>query len=202
VLPDKFANYGMGTLDAAFKDGRPLDKATVTIAAPIAKVENTIAKAMKRGRKLLSAVVFSGGKIEEVHRSEEGAARSGLLEKAKAAVTVAQPTIGCPVPEFERAEIRATRVLREFLTPRQLMDFETTQGFVVQGADTGHRYMLVSRHSPLTRETGGRSVYDVTEGRPVCVHDWSVPASEELLELALFLTLPGHEKYVRSLPEA
>jgi len=34
------------------------------------------------------------------------------------------------------------------------------------------------------------------------VHDWLVPASEELLELALFLGLPGRERYVRALPEA
>lgn len=204
VIHDRFGFEGVEPTNA-FKDGYPVDRATVTIAAPIGKVEHAIAKSMKRGRKLLSAVVFSGGRIEEVHRSEEkGIELPANLKRAgvKGAVTVAQPTIGCPVPEFERAELRATRVLREFLTPVQLKDFEATQGFVVEGADTGHRYMLISRHSPLTKDTGGRSCYDVTEQRPVCVHDWLVPASEELLELALFLTLPGHEKYVRSLPEA
>jgi hypothetical protein len=172
-----------------------------SVSAPIEKVENVIARAMKRGRKLLTAVTFSGGKIEEVHRGD-GETKGMLAKAAKAAVTVAQPTVGCPSPEFEKAEIRATRVLRNFLNATQLADFEHDQRFIVTGADSGHRYMLISRHSPRLSEFGGRSVYDVTEGRPVCVHDWLVPASEELLELVLFLSLRGREQYVRSLPEA
>lgn len=175
---------------------------TQTIDAPIAKVENVLARAMKRGRKLLTAVAFAGGRIEEVHRGDGEAPLARVLDKAKAAVTVAQPTVGCPAPEFDKAEIRATRVLREFLSPLQLADFDRDQSFLVTGADSGHRYMLISRQSPKIRDFGGRSVYDVTQERPVCVHDWLVPASEELLELALFLQLPARERYVRSLPEA
>ena len=108
------------------------DVAKVTVSKPIDKVELAISKAMKRGRKLLSAVVFKNGRVEELHRGEtpyrdqpekekEGA------EKPAAAVTVAAPMLGCPVPEFERADVRATRVLRAFLTPAQLADFERTQ---------------------------------------------------------------------------
>ncbi len=180
-----------------------VDKADIVVDTPIAKIENWIARGMKRGRKLLTAVTFSGGRIEEVHRGDgEAPVLARVVDGAKAAVTVAQPTVGCPSPEFEKAEIRATRVLRQFLSPTQLADFERTQSFIAVGADTGHRYMLISRHSPKLASYGGRSVFDVTEGRPVCVHDWLVPASEELLELALFLGLPGREGYVRSLPEA
>jgi hypothetical protein len=188
----------------------------LTIAKPIAKVETALAKAMKRGRKLLSAVVFKNGSIEEIHRTEgdegkrepyrEGKPPPAAIEKVapKAAVTVAAPMLGCPVPEFERAEVRATRVLREFLTPQQLADFERTQSFLVRGGDTGRQYVLTSRQAPPERlvKVGGRSVFDVAGNYPICVHDWVVPAAEELLELKLFLELPEHEAQVRGLDEA
>jgi hypothetical protein len=178
----------------------------IVVPYPIEKVQKAIARAMKRGRQLVTAVTFSGGKVEEVALFEEAHENRGALEKigrgALAGVTVAAPTIGCPSPEFEKAEVRATRVLSAFLTPEQLEDFNATQQFVVTGIDSGHKYLLTSRTSPKTAEVGGRSVYDLDEERPVCVHDWMVPAAEELLELKLFLTLEGREKYVRSLPEA
>jgi hypothetical protein len=178
----------------------------IVIPKPVDKVGALLAKAMKRGRKLLSAVVFKNGRIEEIHRlpDEEVAPAAAAIEKVerpKAAVTVAQPTLGCPVPEFERADVRATRVLREFLSPQQLADFERTQSFLVVGGDSGHQYILTSRQAPAERlaKVGGRSVYDVSIGFPVCVHDWTVPAAEELLELKLFLELPQRETYANSL---
>ena len=204
------------------------DVGKILVAKQVTKVEAALAKAMKRGRKLLSAVVFKNGRIEEIHRTQDGdepkrepfrdpaitvetdpytmspvVAEAAIVvaEEPKAAVTVAQPTIGCPIPEFERAEVRATRVLREFLSGQQLADFERTQSFLVVGADTGHKYVLTSRHAPADRldKVGGRSVFDVDEGWAVCVHDWLVPAAEELLELKLFLEMPGRESYVRGL---
>ena len=200
------------------------DQGRLVVAKPVDKVEAVLAKAMKRGRKLLSAVVFKNGRIEEIHRTQDGdepkrepfrepaidpytmspvVAEAAIVvaEEPKAAVTVAQPTIGCPIPEFERAEVRATRVLREFLSGQQLSDFERTQSFLVLGADSGHKYILTSRHAPAERldRVGGRSVFDVNDGWPVCVHDWLVPAAEELLELKLFLEMPGRESYVRGL---
>jgi len=191
------------------------DTGTATVPMKIEKVERLLASSMKRGRKLLSAVVFAGGRIEELNRPErpEPETTGPYRKKARtlaaatgatAAVTVAQPTIGCPVPEFERADVRATRVLKAFLTPKQLADFERTQSFVARGGDTGHMYLLTSRQASqdALARVGGRSVFDVSEGRTVCVHDWLVPAAEELLELKLFLEIEGHEKYVRDLPEA
>ena len=203
------------TISRKFDVGIDGDVGKVTITRPIAKVENVLAKAMKRGRKLLSAVVFKNGKIEELHRTEGGKAQSEVDEKgdpyreaadkpgalAKAAVTVAAPMIGCPVPEFERADVRATRVLREFLSGQQLADFERTQSFLVTGGSTGRQYVLTSRQASPERlaKVGGRSVFDATAGYPICVHDWVVPAAEELLELKLFLELPGCEMYARGL---
>ncbi len=204
-------------------DFASIPRGSIWMKGDIKKVENVLASAMKRGRKLLSAVVFKNGRIEEIHRDSEVPLekREPYREPAagapeppppaalappepKAAVTVPQPTIGCPLPEFERADVRATRVLRAFLSPAQVEDFERTQSFIVEGGDTGRRYLLTSRQAPRERLTkvGGRSVFDLSGGYPVCVHDWTVPAAEELLELALFLQIPGKESYVRDLPEA
>jgi len=179
----------------------------IVVPKPVDKVSAMLAKSMKRGRKLLSAVVFKNGRIEEVHRLPNGeagpAAAAAAIEKVapKAAVTVAQPTLGCPVPEFERADVRATRVLREFLSPQQLADLERTQSFLAVGGDSGHQYVLTSRQATAERlaKVRGRSVFDVNMGLPVCVHDWTVPAAEELLELKLFLELPQRETYANSL---
>lgn len=190
-------------IGAKFKVDTSESLGKILVDRPIEKVESILVKAMKNGRKLLSAVVFKNGKVEEVHRSEEGARPYQTPapppdSPPKAAVTVAQPTMSCPVPEFERAEVRANRVLRAFLTPAQLEDFERTQQFLVEGVDSGHRYILTSRQAPkaVLDRVGGRSVFDVTRGHAVCVHDWTVPASEELLGLSLFLQMQGRERYV------
>jgi hypothetical protein len=186
------------------------DAGKVIVDKPIDKVESLLAKAMKRGRKLLTAVVFQNGRIEELHRASDGDGEAAISkvvdtvkDAAKAAVTVAEPTQGCPVPEFERADVRATRVLRAFLTPRQLEDFDRTQSFLVVGGDTGRRYVLTSRQAPRDRlaRVGGRSVFDLDRGEAICVHDWVVPAAEELLELKLFLELPDRERYVNTLAD-
>jgi hypothetical protein len=184
------------------------DAGKVVVDKPIGKVETVLARSMKRGRKLLSAVLFTNGKIEEMHRSEGSPYRKADIpasseSKPSAAITVAQPTIGCPLPEFEQAEVRATRVLRVFLSPQQLADFERTQSFLATGADTGHLYVLTSRQAPRQQleKVSGLTVFDATERRAVCVHDWLVPAAEELVELKLFLELPGCESYVRRLPD-
>jgi len=121
--------------------------------------------------------------------------------KAIAAVTVAQPTLGCPAPDFEAVELRANRVLEAFLTPQQLSDFRSDNAFVAVGVDTGHKYVVTSRNAPSKLSAHHRSLYDLTQGMPLCVHDWTVPAAEEMLTLALFLQTPGREAYLRSIPD-
>jgi len=186
------------------------DIGKIVAPKPIDKIEGALSKAMKRGRKFLSAVVFKNGQIVEISRTEkpepsrEPYRSPAHIVPAVAAVTVAQPMLGCPIPEFERADVRATRVLKEFLSGQQFADFERTQSFLVTGGDTGRQYVLTSRQASEERlaKVGGRSVFDVAARAPICVHDWVVPAAEELLELKLFLELPGHEAYVRGLEEA
>ncbi len=198
----------ISTVGKKFNLDTSADVGKVVAPKPIGKIEPMISKAMKRGRKLLSAVVFKNGRVEEISRAEKPEPSrepyrdpAPIVPAPVAAVTVAQPMMGCPVPAFERADVRATRVLREFLSGQQLADFERTQSFLVVGGDTGRQYVLTSRQASEDRlaRVGGRSVFDVAAGEPICVHDWVVPAAEELLELKLFLELPGHEAYVRGL---
>ena len=101
-----------------------LTKATdpVTIRGPIHKVQAALSRLLKPTRKLISAVKFSDGTIEEVTErtfdddgeiaepdngkgpyrkqpvDEVGARRA--KKKAQVATTVAEPTRGCPAPDF------------------------------------------------------------------------------------------------------
>lgn len=182
---------------------------TFILNAGIVAVQKVLSKPLKPMRKQLSAVRFSDGKLEEITSANIGlilvevaGEETPHKERAEKAVTVAQPVIGCPQPDFDEAEVRATRVLEAFLSPEQLEDFRRLQQFVVQGADSGHHYLLTSRHAPKQRFKieSCRTVHDLDEAYDLCVHDWEVPAAEELLGMALHLQLPEHERYVRSLP--
>jgi hypothetical protein len=200
---------------------------TLILRAPIEDVQDTLAKALKPKRSLVSAVRFGDGRIEEAittSASVEGVSTARVsvgdlpIEEywsevhpgevaraaaaAQAATTVAAPVIGCPMPEFVEADIRASRVLETFLDPDQIEDYREHGCFVSVGADTGHRYMVIHRERPaMLKKFGGRQLYDLETNRALCVHDWEVPPPEEMLVLHLCLKLPGKEKYIRHLPE-
>lgn len=175
----------------------------LSLSAPILDVSRVLAAALKPTRKQLSVVRFHGGKIEEVTESTIGLIETASedTEPAAEAVTVATPVRGCPAPDFNQADVRATEVLRAFLTQDQIQDFEQHQAFIALGADTGHRYQITSRHARSKLADVRRTLYDLDEHRAYCVHDWDVPASEEILAIKLFLSLPGHEHYLRNIPE-
>lgn len=181
----------------------------VQIKAPIETVQSFLSKKLKPGRTLLSVVRFSDGRMEEIRNPRPSDAGITIQEKPPlipspkpvVAVTVAKPVIGCPPPNFPAAELRANRVLESFLDSGQKEDFRQRNQFISVGADTGQRYLITSR---LRRDglgsVGGRSLFCLDEGHPFCVHDWSVPAAEEMLGLHLFLSLPGWEMYLRGIP--
>lgn len=186
---------------------------------------NYLARQLKPDRKLVNAVLFKDGTLTEAAFTEppaEGTAEASEPRvlasaappppaaapprepprQAVAGTTVAAPTQGCPAPDFSAAELRAAYVLSHFLTPEQLTDFRQYNRFITIGATTGHRYMLTSRFRRAELgKYGGRSLYDLDEQRGYCVHDWTVPAAEELLGLHVFLQLPGKEAYLREIPE-
>jgi hypothetical protein len=168
--------------------------------APIAKVQKILAKALKPGRDTLSTVRIAGGKIEEITEATFTEIEERARQSDAVAATVSAPTRGCPAPDFERAEIRATRVLEAFLDDGQRDDFRQHNRFVSVGVDTGCHYMVTSRHARDSLARYQRSLYDLDSRMPVCVHDWSVPAAEEMLALHLHLAVPGGEAYLRRLP--
>jgi len=196
----------------------------IVLDVELAKARDFLARALKPKGKLVNAVLFKDGAlVETAFTDSEGAAEPSeprVLASAEAepsppapplppprrtpvmGTTVAAPTLGCPAPNFSAAEVRATHVLRQFLNAQQLDDFRRFNRFISVGATTGHQYMLTSRfrRDQLDR-FGGRSLYDLDEGRAYCVHDWTVPAAEELLGLHIFLRLPGKEDYLREISE-
>lgn len=178
----------------------------LTLDAPISKIQQFLQKSLKPHRKQVSAVLFTSGRIEQVTEATlqtiDAPTKSISPSEPKAAVTVAKPVLGCPAPDFDDVEVRATRVLKAFLTSQQIADFERRQQFIAVGADTGHRYLLTSRHSRHgLKIASSRSLYDIDEQSAFCVHDWEVPASEELLGLFVHISLPGLERYVRNIPD-
>ncbi len=197
----------------------------VVLDAPIGKVAPILAKALKPGRKIVSAIRFEDGKMVEVSEAEttddgKAAAKEGgpYREEGKivasaaskievpqpppkptAATSVAAPRLGCPAPDFAKAEIKARGVLGAFLSPDQIEDFQRYNRFISIGATTGHRYMITSRHARDSLSRYQRTLYDLDQEVALCVHDWDVPAAEEMLALHVCVSLPGYEVYVRHL---
>ncbi len=123
--------------------------------------------------------------------------------EAKKATTVAQPTRGCPAPDFvEGPAERANRVLEVFLSVDQIKDYKRYGAFISKGFDSGRRYALTSRDARAElRQRGGRTLHDIDINRSYCVHDWDVPPAEELLALHAFLSVPGGETYLIAIPQ-
>lgn len=198
------------------------------IAAPINRISQALAKALKPERTIISAVRFANGTIEEVTTSsfedeklastpsptkdpaiELPVTKTALAPESEpresrggsapvVGTSVAAPVRGCVSPEFLKAELKARMVLEHFLGDDQKEDFRRYNRFVSVGVDTGHRYLITSRHAGHAEHHASfRSLYDLDDDRALCVHDWAVPASEEMLGLHVLLQLPGWELYVR-----
>lgn len=176
------------------------------VAAPIDKVAGMLSRALKPGRKVVSAVLFKDGTMEEVRTAPSSSQpyrepAAPAVKDPAVATSVAAPVIGCPAPDFGAAQLRARAVLLAFLDPDQAEDFQRHNRFISVGATTGHRYMITSRNARDELAQWQRSLYDLDEDRALCVHDWSVPAAEEMLALHVCLRLPGWEHFVRDIPE-
>lgn len=198
----------------------------IELHAKLEAVRDFLARHLKPDRKLVNAVLFTDGAMVESAFTEppaEGASAASEprvlasssatatpptpppakpAPRPAAGTTVAAPVQGCPAPNFSDAELRAADVLSHFLDGQQLEDYRRYNRFVSVGATTGHRYMLTSRFRQMELDKfGGRSLFDLDEDRAYCVHDWEVPAAEELLGLHVFLQLPGKEAYLREISE-
>ena len=178
------------------------------VQATTRRVANLIAKSLKPTRKLVSAVKFSNGKIEEISEQtftvpdgKLSKTETGGLSEPKAATTVATPTKGCPPPDFSPAQLRARDCVMAFLSPEQREDFLRFNRFIAVGVTTGHRYMLTSRTNRDDLQRYHRTLYDLDDDKPLCVHDWDIPAEEELHALHIMTQLPGHEQFIRELED-
>ncbi len=193
-LEEHARSKGWWSGDASLGEGEHILK------CPVERVSKKLASLLKSGRKIVSAVMFSGGEMREAVSYGETVAVTAppASTPVTAAASVAAPTIGCPAPAFDQAEIRAREVLTAFLTPEQIEDFGRYNRFVTEGV-SGRRYMITSRHAKSQLMHFQRSLYDLDDDMPLCVHDWSVPAAEEMLGLHLLLQLDGWEEYLRGL---
>lgn len=185
--------------DSAFREG------AFVVKAPIKEFQRRLAKALKPGREVVSVVRFENGQMEEivdvpmVKAAVGGAKTSAAVPVPTAAAAVSKPYCGCPAPAFVKAELRANRVLMAFLNEEQKRDFLRYNRFITVGAATGHSYMVTSRYANDSLADFQRSFFDLDDGVPLCVHDWEVPAAEEMLALHLLASLPQHELYLRRL---
>lgn len=215
-MRDPWATIGTWmSIPGAFEDiqGGTYD---VLLDAPVGKVESFLTKTLRKDRRIISVITNKPGEYIEItgafdeREDAEDPFRTAVAEpvpeekkkpapKATAAVTVAAPVQGCPAPDFGPAHIRASEVLRAFLTPEQILDFEEHQQFMSIGAATGHRYAITSRHARSALSRSFRTVYDLDEQRPYCVHDWDIPPAEEMLTMHLLISLPQWEPYIRHL---
>jgi hypothetical protein len=176
----------------------------VILKAPVVAVERFITRQLRGKSDTVSVMITDHGKLYEIKVPEDPDVDTNVLpfrrdpggEEPEAATTVRKPAIGCPAPDFEHAHIRATDVLRQFLTPQQTADYEKHQRFVTVGGKTGKRYMLTSRHARSELSKYHRTVYNLDDDQAKCVHDWGIPAPEELLTMHLMLSMPEYEEYV------
>lgn len=193
------------TLATALKPRRSLITA---VRFSNGNIEEAVASRSEDGGHRLSMPSIPGDRpsgdypIEEAWSDVHPGVIAEQRAAAERAATVATPTVGCPMPEFEAAEVRASFVLEQFLTPDQIEDYRRYGTFVSVGHDTGRRYMVIHRERPdVLKKYAGRQLFDLEAGHALCVHDWEVPPAEEMLALHLCLHLPGRERYIRSLPE-
>lgn len=166
-------------------DEDKLEDRTFHVGENFTVVHKFLVGRLKAGKKTITAVKLTDGSMIEVH-DEVQLQKLADAGQAKSAVTSSTPVRGCPMPRYEPREIRASRVLREFLNPAQLHDFEQYGAFVVLGGDSGHRFRVAHRFSRLFEDPNEYwFVKDLDTQRTYCSHRTELPPSEETLALML-----------------
>lgn len=142
----------------------------------IEDVHKFMKKILKKNKSTITALKFKDGRIE---LNEE------IVEEAEKGVTVEKPTRGCPMPVSIAGEIRASIVLKEFLSSQQNADFESHLQFISKGNYTGIPYLITSRWTKAVESWG--QVYDIVNKKIICASAYEIPPSEEMLSLKLML---------------
>lgn len=152
----------------------------------IEDVYKFIKKKLKKDRPTLTAIKYVDGRIECVEELDKG-----LAEKTETGAVVERPRKGCPMPVILRSEIRASKVLGEFLSNKQMTDFNKYLQFVSIGNCSKKPYLVTSRWSERVTEYG--QLYDIVEKRVICANCMEIPPSEELLSLKLMIEFKEKE---------
>lgn len=183
-------------------DGKPPEKdkpyegkaKDLPIKTTLAKASKALIGIARPKDRTLTAVKFSGGKmevvegatpkaLEAIEKKLEEAKKTETKDKEAKAASVKRPTPCCPQC-LPGAIGPATEVLTSFLSESQHEQWARERAILVQGHLSGHRYVIAHRHSELAQRIG-RICFDVDDERVVHFHDWSVPPEEEVLAAKL-----------------
>ena len=150
----------------------------------IEDVHGIMKKLLKKDKPTLTAIKYKDGKIECVEEIKND-------EEAETGVTVEKPHRGCPMPSVIEGEVRASIVLKEFLTEKQMSDFERYRQFVSIGGYSNKPYLITSRWCDKVVVVG--QLYDVVEKRVICANCMELLPSEEMLSLKLMIEFKERE---------
>lgn len=154
-----------------------IENASFVIAEKsIEDIHKFMKKKLKKNKATITALKFKDGRIE---LSEE------IKQEAEKGATVEQPSRGCPMPVSIAGELRASAVLKEFLSEQQESDFEKHLQFVSKGNYTGIPYLITSRWTKAVEKWG--QVYDLVNKKIICANCMTIPPSEEMLSLKLMI---------------
>lgn len=149
----------------------------------IEDVHKFMIKKLKKNKPTLTAIKLRDGNLELADNITEE-----HIKKSDKAITTEKPRRGCPMPEMTMVkEVRASNILKEFLTEEQLKDFTEHKSFVSIGNYTKHPYLIISRWNPKIEEFG--QVYDLVEKYTLCISCKDIPPSEEMLAMKLSVEL-------------
>lgn len=192
LMGEEFLKHKLVDVWDTEKRGFFTRKKKLVINAPLERVGPVVAKIMKQGPAVLTAITFkdgqcvtcSGSVAELTAVAEEAAARPP--ERApEAAATVRRPTPSCP--QCQPGAIQpASEVLLAFLTAEEHETWAKGRFIIVEGGLSGNRYVIAHRHSALAQRFG-RVCYDLDAKCVVHFHDWRVPPEEEVLAAKLIL---------------
>lgn len=161
----------------------------ILLKVPLHEAGKRLVRFVRPKKSTLTALSFKDGRVITTEGTDEHAIKkiADKIEKegAKAAASVSRPTPCCPNCEPGSIE-PAREVLLSFLTPEQHRDWSEHRAITVTGHLSGHRYLLMHRHSPgAIRNT--RIAYDLDDRGTMHFHDVSLPPEEEVLAAKLIL---------------
>ena len=164
------------------------DTVRFVIEKSLAKVGPMLVRTMKPKDRTITAVRYENGALDVASTGEDLdklAEKAAADKTAKAIASVSRPTPSCPQCTVD-AVGPASEVLLSFLDEKEHANWATSRAIIVRGGQTGFRYLLAHRNTPLAARIG-RICYDIDNRAVVHFHDRMVPPEEEVLAAKLIL---------------